>query len=198
MLDRQLELLRGVPDVRIVVGYMEHEVIDVALRLRPDITVVRNPEFRTTTTQHSYWLGARYLTAPCLYMDADIIFEPASFHAFLRHASGEAPIIAITRARTEQAVFVATGRAATGSTTTGGTATVTGFSRETVSVWEWANLAYLPPHLLEAHGGDVFSRLSTVLPLAARVINCCEFDTERDFADAEAFVARLALSLAAA
>jgi len=187
ILEYQLELLRDIPDVRLVVGYMEHDVIDVALKLRPDLTLVRNPSYRTTTTQQSYWLGARYLSGPCLYLDGDIIFEPASFRAFLQRAASEStPLIGVTEAKTEQAVFAAT--AATGP---GSSLQVTGFSRTARSTWEWANIAHLPPGMLEENGRDVFSRLALHLPLPACPVECFEVDTENDLAQAEMFVASL-------
>ncbi len=185
ILDWQLELLQDVPDVRLVVGYLEHEVIEAAFKLRRDLTIVRNPAYRTTTTQQSYWLGARFLTEPCLYLDGDIIFERESFHAFLRRAATRAPLIGVTQAKTEQAVFAATEAGAAGAWH------VTGFSRTERSLWEWANVACLPPGLLQENGRDVFSRLALHTPLPAQAVECCEVDTEGDLAQAEEFVARM-------
>jgi choline kinase len=186
LLEWQLELLRDVPDVRLVVGYLEHEVIDAALKLRRDLTIVRNPSYRTTTTQQSYWLGAQHLKAPCLYLDGDIIFEPASFQAFLASSTGQVPLIGVTAAKTEQAVFAAAEPGADGPFLS-----VTGFSRIERSLWEWANVACLPPGLLEENGRDVFSRLALHLPLCAQAVECCEVDTEGDLAQAEQFVVRM-------
>jgi choline kinase len=186
ILDWQLELLADVPDVRIVTGYLEHEVIETALRLRRDLTIVRNPAYRTTTTQQSYWLGARYLAEACLYLDGDIIFEPASFRAFLQAAATRTPLIGVTEAKTEQAVFAAV---EPGATEPG--LSVTGFSRTERSLWEWANVACLPPGMLQENGRDVFSRLALHTPLAAQAVECCEVDTEADLAQAVAFVARM-------
>ncbi len=185
ILEWQLELLRDVPDVRLVVGYLEHEVIEAAFRLRRDLTIVRNPAYRTTTTQQSYWLGARFLAEPCLYLDGDIIFEPQSFAAFLTSAACRAPLIGVTEAKTEQAVFAAAKVGANGDLT------VTSFSRTERSPWEWANVACLPPGMLEENGRDVFSRLALHAPLPAQAVVCCEVDTEGDLAQAEAFVSRM-------
>lgn len=186
ILEWQLELLRNVPDVRLVVGYQEHDVMAAAFALRRDLTLVRNPAYRTTTTQHSYWLGARHLATPCLYLDGDIVFEPASFHAFLARAARQAPLIGITSAKTEQAVFAAV-EPAVGMDGL----QVSGFSRTDRSTWEWANIACLPPGLLEENGRDVFSRLAQHAPLNAQPIACSEVDTEDDLAQAEAFVAEI-------
>ena len=186
IIEYQLEVLRHVPDVRLVVGYMEHDVIEAALKLRADITIVRNPSYRTTTTQQSYWLGSRYLTEHCLYLDGDIIFEPESFETFLDKAEVHAPLIAITQAKTEQAVFASIRTGETDSFLS-----VTSFSRTERSSWEWANLAYLPPSMLEENGGNVFERLGHYLPLQAQTVVCCEVDTEGDLAQAEKFAAQM-------
>jgi len=185
ILEHQLDLLKEVPDVRLVVGYMEHDVIDAAFKLLPGVTIVRNPAYRSTTTQQSYWLGARHLTGPCLYLDGDIIFEKESFHAFLACAERNAPLIGITPAKTEQAVFAFAQPGANGLFSVGG------FSRSERTPWEWANIAYLPQGLLEENGGDVFSRLALHLPLSAQPVECCEVDTEADLAQAETFAASL-------
>lgn len=182
ILEHQLALLKHIPDVRLVVGYREHDVIPLAFQLRPDIIIVRNPSFRTTTTQHSYWLGAEHLTGPCLYLDGDIIFEPNTFAGFLAAAAATtSPLIAVTPAKTEQAVFV----------TVNDAFEATAFSRASRSPWEWANLALLPPSLLEKNGGDVFARLAHFTPLAARAVDCYEVDTENDLAQAEQFAREL-------
>jgi len=191
ILEWQLDLLRDVPDVRLVVGYLEHEVMDAAFKLRRDLTIVRNPAYRTTTTQQSYWLGARFLTEPCLYLDGDIVFEPGSFQTFLRRAAAGAPLIGVTPAKTEHAVFAATTVAAEGALR------VTGFSRTERSLWEWANVACLPPGMLQENGRDVFSRLARHTPLPAQAVECCEVDTEGDLAQAEEFVARMQAAAAA-
>ncbi|MBA4137972.1 MAG: nucleotidyltransferase [Opitutus sp.] len=186
ILEWQLELLRAVPDVRLVVGYLEHEVIEAAFKLRRDLTIVRNPAYRTTTTQQSYWLGARFLEEPCLYLDGDIIFERESFHAFLTSAATRAPLIGVTQAKTEQAVFAATEAGADE-----GALSVTGFSRTERSLWEWANVACLPPGMLQENGRDVFSRLALHTPLPAQAVECFEVDTEADLVQAREFVNRL-------
>jgi len=43
LIDYQLDLLRDVPDVRIVVGFKEEEVIEHVRKKRPDAVFVRNP-----------------------------------------------------------------------------------------------------------------------------------------------------------
>lgn len=173
LLERQLELLRDVPDVRIVVGFREHEVVAHARDVRPDVLVVRNPAYATTTTLNSYALGARFLTEPTLFMDADILFEPASFAGFV-DACTRAPLVGYTRARTADAVFADVRDGL-----------VRGFSRTVPGAFEWANLAYLPPAYCECGEGSVYGRLSQDLPLAARFVDSFEVDRPADLELAE-------------
>lgn len=181
ILEWQLRLLDEVEDVRIVVGYMEQDVVKLAMSLRSDVIIVRNPAFRSTTTQQSYWLGGRYLKSPCIYLDGDIIFDPESFKAFLDRAGTVSPLIGIAISKTEQAVFADT------SVDNAGNLSVTGFSRNNKTSWEWANIACLPPGMLQENGGDVFSRLASFTPLNAQSVECFEFDTDADLIQAEEF-----------
>ena len=181
LLERQLELLGNVPDLRIVVGFEETQVIEAAVRIRPDIIFVRNAAYRTTTTLTSYALGARGLKDPCLFMDSDILFEPESFGAFLGDCTTRAPVIAVTPAKTADAVFVHV---------TGGK--VTRFSRVDPAPLEWANLCFLPPGYCETGTGAVFERLSRDLPLDFLEIASWEVDTLADYEVAKRGAADLA------
>ncbi|GAB48119.1 NTP transferase domain-containing protein [Mobilicoccus pelagius] len=170
LLDRQLELLADVPDVRIVVGFQEELVVEHALALRADVTIVRNPAYASTTTLISYEMGARHLASPCLFMDADIVFERESFRRFVaRAAEAEGPLVGYTDAKTADAVYVSVvGNA------------VTGFSRADVTPYEWANLAYLPAHYCEGGNGSVYAHLSKDLPLMGAHIVSHEIDRIED------------------
>lgn len=170
LLDRQLELLRHVPDVRIVVGFQEELVVAHARELRPDIIIVRNPAYSSTTTLDSYALGARFLSEPCLFMDADIVFEGASFRNFVAEAAATgAPLIAYTDAKTTDAVFCEIDGDV-----------VTSFSRGRPSAFEWANLAYLSASYCEGRTGSVYGRLTEDLPMQARHITSHEIDRAAD------------------
>jgi GTP:adenosylcobinamide-phosphate guanylyltransferase len=188
LLDRQLELLTGVRDVRLVVGFREREVMAHALALRPDLTIVRNPAYASTTTLRSYALGARYLRRPCLFMDADIVFEPASFAAFLQEAAQVAassssplsrPLIGYTDAKTQDAVYVSVVDE-----------TIRAFDRQRPTPHEWANLALLPPAYCEKGSGAVYERLSGDLPLPGAYVDSYEIDRPADLEVAEAHYGR--------
>lgn len=178
IIDYQLALLESFEDLRLVVGFQEWEVMDHVRRIRPDAIFVRNSNFRNTTTLQSLWLGVKGLTEPCLIMDADIVFEPASFQAFVTKCQDGRSRIGITPARTEDAVFVTT----EGSDEN---LVVLGFDREHAETYEWANLAYLRPEQIANRSCYVYEHLDEHLPLQASVIEACEVDTPNDLARVE-------------
>lgn len=165
-----LDRLADVEDVRVVTGFMSREVIGLVASLRRDVIFVQNHEFRSTSTLGSYVMGGRGIEAPVLYMDADIYFEPESFARFLATCRLDEARLAVTRARTEDCVFVrqdAQGRALS-------------FSRTERSVMEWANLAWLLPRMLAGDQAAVFERLGLFLPLSTQEITSFEVDTQQD------------------
>jgi choline kinase len=170
LLERQLALVSDVEDVRIVVGFEKERVIAAARQIRGDIIFCINSAYRTTATADSYDLGARGLKDWCLFMDADILFDPLSFARFLGSCLAGERRIAVTSTKTENAVFV--------DRTEDGW--VTGFSRSSRSDYEWANVAWLPSDHFSGYSGDVFRRIAYELPVASGVIQSFEVDTQSD------------------
>lgn len=169
ILAHQLELLRDVADVRIVVGFCEDDVLAATGVLDRGVVVVRNPAYRSTTTLHSYAMGARHLDEPCLYLDGDILFERSSFEGFLVAARPQSPLLAYTDAKTDDAVYVDVRDGM-----------IHGFSREIATPYEWANLAWLPPRWCEDGDGAVYEHLTRHLPIPGRHIVSFEVDNEAD------------------
>ncbi len=168
---RTLRLLATVRDVRIVTGFGEREIIDTVVRERKDAVFVRNPAYRSTTTLNSYVLGAKCLQKPCLFLDADILFEQKSFEKMLRRCAGSVdPVIGITKAKTTDAVFVSLDSESN----------ITSFSRTKHTDYEWANVAWLQPEMLDDKRSAVFEHLMPQLPLPAHVIESYEIDTPDD------------------
>lgn len=170
LLARQLALLESVPDVRIVVGFEEEVVMSAALAIRRDIVFVRNPAYRSTATLASYALGANGIGANCLFMDADIFFDPLSFEAFLDACRPGEHLIAMTQAKTSDAVFVDVQQDR-----------IQGFSRDVRTDFEWANLCWCPPGYFSPGPGAVYSCLEQDLPLPCKEIVSYEVDTPRDY-----------------
>lgn len=179
----QLELLKDVPNIRLVVGFEEHEVFQVVKKIRPDVVFVRNPSFRSTTTLDSYSIGANYVDKQCLFMDGDIIFEPNSFQKFLDDCATENMLVGITKAKTDDAVYALLDNE---------NGKINRFSRTEKSDYEWANIVWVPPNYFISKNSAVYEFLQDDLPLPACVVNSYEVDTVTDFERAKAYVNSLA------
>lgn len=173
LLQRVLELLPDVQDIRVVVGYREELVIEELIRWRRDVVVVRNPDYRSTTTQDSYALGGVGIRGHCLFLDGDLLLEPRSFREFLCKLKAGRPALAITPARTEQAVFVDLAGDDESSQ-------VVSMSYTGRSEWEWSNVSWIPAELCMQGKGAVFEMLQQHLPIDAHIIQSWEVDTEAD------------------
>ena len=171
LINHLLHCLDRIEDVRIVTGFLENDVISAALKIRNDLIFVRNPSYRSTTTLSSYVKGAAHIDEPCLFMDADIYFNPDSFDNFLRECQRDSdPIIAITKAKTNDAVYV---ECEDGHH-------VTSFFRDRETEWEWANLAFIHPDLLNEKPIAVFEQLRKNLPIKSVVVDSYEIDRPED------------------
>lgn len=177
IIDRQLDLLADVPDLRVTVGFREELVVRHVAARRPDAIFVRNPDYQTTTTLDSLRQAVRHLDRPFLALDGDLLVEPTSFATFLTACEGGRPLIGITPASTDDAVFV---------TVDGDddTTTVREFHRDRPTNREWSGPAYLDGEHLDRADGYVFQALIPWLPLRAQVVVTAEVDTPDDLARA--------------
>lgn len=172
IIDHQLDLLADVPDLRIVIGYREEQVVRHVISRRPDAIFVRNPAYSTTTTLHSTVLAVRHLgDAPFLALDGDLLLEPESFSAFMaRCAEIGPPLLGICRAGTDEAVFV----------TRQDDGAISAFHRSPPSDFEWCGPAFLLPEHLRGSEGYVYEALEQFLPLPAAEVVAREVDTPGD------------------
>lgn len=171
ILERQLDLLDDISDVRVVVGYREQEVIRQVRARRPDAIIVRNVNYAETLTLASIHLAVRHVDRPFLAIDGDLVLEPVTFAAFRAAAAELTPLVAICASTTDDAVYVQT---------TESSDMVTAFQREPQTSYEWTGLAAIRREDLTLADGHVFRALEPGLPLRAHVIEAFEVDTPED------------------
>lgn len=171
IIDYQLELLKDVPNIRIVVGFMEQEVIESVNKIRDDILFVRNPLYNSTTNCRSLWLGSRDIPTDYLAIDGDLLIPRTSFANFRENTRKNETLVGITKAKTEDAVF-ADYKKKTGD--------ILSFSRDINYGYEWTGLVYLSGIRIEKDSKYVFNILEQSLPLKAFEIECYEVDTAFD------------------
>jgi GTP:adenosylcobinamide-phosphate guanylyltransferase len=187
LIEWQLDLFRHIQDVRVVVGYMEQAVVDAVRRVNDSVIFVRNPRFRETTTQDSLVLGAAGIAERALFLDADIVFDPASMASFLDYAARRPLTIGITEAKTEFAVFARTAASFADELQ------IIDFSTDR-QPFEWANVVCAVPGTFAPGQGAVFQTLQRLLPAPARVLMSYEIDTEADLAAARRFAEQISVT----
>jgi choline kinase len=179
LIESQLRLLREVPTVRVVAGYRKDEVMDAARKVRSDVEFACNSRYEHTSTQDSYVLGALGLAGHCLFLDADIWFDPSSFSSFLDRVVRYDVAIGVTKTKTDDAVYAHLQEVSNRQC-------VTAFSRTERSEYEWANILWAHTEILRENSGAVFETVSEHLPATAIEIDSFEVDTEADLARARA------------
>lgn len=183
IIDYQLELLRNVPNVHVVVGYQEKAVIDAVRAIRDDIVFVRNPSYMTRSNFHSLYLGARSFQKPFLSLDGDLLMTRTEFDRFLAAGAmaGEDDfLLGVTEAKTDDAVFAHLDEQGY----------IVKFSRSDKSPYEWTGPIYVGRRARmseqEAFDGYQFEFLMQYDKLKGFPIHLFEIDTPNDFAFVEA------------
>ena len=180
LIDYQMELLKGVADVRVIVGFKELDVIDYVRKIRPDTTFVRNPDYATTSNSYSLYLATRDLRQPFVSIDGDMIISPRDFKGFLAEsAKAKENIIGITPAKTTEAIFVRLDKKRR----------IVEFTRSPALSHEWCGVAYLRDIRIKSQASFLFNQFINRLPLRSFELACYEIDTpeDLDLASAEAY-----------
>lgn len=173
----QLELLKDVEDIRIVVGFMEEKVIEHVLNIRKDITFIRNMNYQNTTNAYSLSLGAEYLNEDYLMLDGDLLIPNIQYENFVNTIRKNELLIGITPSKTEEAVFVKVSNNQ-----------CVGFERNISGKYEWSGIAYIPKNAeISKNGKFVYQELEKYLPCNINVLECYEIDTPKDLSIAHNF-----------
>lgn len=174
ILTRLLNAIRPhVSTIHLVVGYREDMVIEYCSVHHRDVVLVRNPDYRSTNTAYSFAKGAEHLKGKVVYIDGDLLIDPASLTGFFEAAKQEDILVGVTDAKSENAVYVE-------SATAGDSIAITGFTREIRGQFEWANIVSGPNDLLLGASGYVYERLEEHLPLQGCALKLAEVDTAED------------------
>jgi choline kinase len=171
LLDYHIQRLTWAETVWLVVGFHEDEVIEQAMQLRPDLIVVRNPDYARTNTLQSIYRVSRHLNERFLVVDADTVIEEASFQAFLQAAEEHTELVGVSGYTTSDGV-----RALLDPNQ----ACVTGFSRDPKHPFEWTGIAVITPRMVVDQPIYVYQALEPYLPLPAFELKAFDIDTTSD------------------
>jgi Predicted sugar nucleotidyltransferases len=170
LLARHLELLAGVEDVRVVVGYQSERVMEEARKYRSDVKFVFNHRYRETKTGVSVSLAAQGARDYVLTLDGDILVHPQDMEKALscghEFVSGGVP--ASDDPWMLQA-YVENGREF-----------VSAFSKED-GVYEWNGITQMASGKMQHGTGHVFQMAEPHLPLPFLELRTREIDTANDY-----------------
>lgn len=180
IIQHQLELLKNIEDVRIVVGFMEEDVIKIVKSIRSNVIFVRNPDYQNTSNTFSIGLATKGLKKPHILLDGDLLINKKSFDDFVNIFDGENSLIGITKSSTDDAVYVELNDKNE----------VIKFSRKEKSKYEWSGIACINNIVVTKNSPYLYEILEKHLPLKAKYIECSEIDTADDLSRAKHLWAR--------
>lgn len=175
IIEHQLNVLQNIENIRIVVGFMEEDVIRVVKSIRKDVIFVRNPEYRTTSNTFSISLATIGLNEPHVLIDGDLLINKRSFEDFIECYDGKNSLVGITKASTDEAVYVEINE----------NNEIKSFSRKNKSNHEWSGIACLNNIIVKKDDPYLYQILEKHLPLKSKYIECSEIDTADDLKRAQ-------------
>jgi len=182
ILQTQLDLLDSIEMVYVVIGFKEEDVMREALRFRPDVVFVRNPDFASTSNTYSLSLAAELIDGSFISIDGDVLIRKKSFEDFMFSLQASESVICVRDTLSQDAVFV--------SLSESGDSAVA-FSTSKPSDLEWSGIAFIADIVFDKKtSGFVYKVLENHLPLKIFHLDCYEIDTPEDFDGVSRFIDR--------
>ncbi len=163
----QLEQLKEVEDIRIVIGFQAQDVINEVLKYRNDAIFVYNHDYFNTKTGASFYLGARHANEYVIELDGDLLIHPEDMQKLLKE-DGE--YIAYADKMGEDAVFISLNHKNE----------VIAFSREQ-GEYEWTGPACLHRDKIHYSSENVYNIIEPHLPMRGIKVRACDVDTFEDY-----------------
>lgn len=167
LIARQLELLKDVEDIKIVVGYQAADLIQEVRKYREDVVFCYNHEYFTTKTARSYYLGARYGNPYAVELDGDLLVHPDDLKMLLKM---EGEWIGYSDISSDDAVFL----------TVDENDMVVSFSRKEGN-YEWTGPACIRKDRLNGNVEHVYHQIEPLLPIRGVKIRAYDIDTYEDY-----------------
>lgn len=163
----QLELLKDVEDVRIVIGYQAKDVVKEVLKHRKDVIFVYNHDYYGTKTGSSYYLGCRHGNEYAIEWDGDLLVHPDDAKILLQEP-GE--FIGYSDITSDEAIYVKTDNHGN----------VLAFSLES-GQYEWTGPACVKRNKVNFSKGHVFEQIEPHLPIKGIKVRAYDIDTYDDY-----------------
>jgi len=169
----QLELLKDIEDIRIVIGFQANDVINEVLKYRKDAIFVYNHNYFETKTGASFYLGAKDANEYVMEYDGDLLVHPDDIKICLETDE----YIGYSDKTSTEAVFVKTDKQGN----------VLSFSRQEGD-YEWTGPACIKKEKIKFTTENVFNQLEEYLPMKGIKIRACDIDTYEDYQKAIDFI----------
>lgn len=170
----QLQLLKELEDIRIVIGYQANDVVREVLKVRKDVIFIYNHNYFNTKTGASFYLGAQDANEYVIEWDGDLIVHPDDVKSIL---NTEGEFLCYSDISSDEAVFVKTNKKGH----------VKSFSTESGN-YEWTGPACIKKSKLEYTTGNVFSQFEPFLPMKGLKIRAFDIDTYEDYKRVSEFI----------
>lgn len=174
----QLRAFSWADEIRMVVGYMAEEVIQRVSAINPNVVFIKNPDYSSTTTLQSNFLGAQGLKGNTLFIDGDMLIDQATARQLLKEYESGIPFVGVSYELSEIPVYTGVENGQ-----------VQWFSFDRYAEYEWANIAMVDPQELEYNPTHFYVQLEKILPIRAVTIKRLEVDTQEDLRCAEQTIA---------
>lgn len=173
LIEYQLDILKNVENVYVIVGFRAEDVINYVRTIRKDVIFVMNHDYAITNTMFSLNIALQYIQGPYIFMDGDIYLKKEEAIQFLSQAaSASESIIGVTKTKSENSVFVEIDH----------NGCVTQFTRKDRKDHEWLGIGYFKDLTFSniQSSSDVFTHLHHYLPLKSFIFDAYEIDTVQD------------------
>lgn len=166
IIKRQLEVLKNIDDIRIVVGYQAEKLINCVNNNRRDIMFAFNYDYQTTGEAESLSKALVGLNEYCVIIDGDILMNPDDFCAFLDYP-GEC--IGVCELNSDEPIFA-----------TLQNDMVVALNEES-GTHEYSCVAKVKSYKLQSSKGSIYEMLQKLLPLRSIEVRTRDIDTPDDY-----------------
>lgn len=170
----QLELLKDIEDVRIVIGYQANDVVKEVLKVRKDVVFVYNHNYFNTKTGASFYLGSQDAREYVIEWDGDLLVHPDDVKKIL-DTKGE--FVCYSDISSDEAVYVQTND----------NNDVVNFSRS-LGNYEWTGPVCMKKSKVFYTTGNVFEQIEPNLPIKGMKIRAYDIDTFEDYKRVSEFI----------
>jgi len=166
LIERQVEMMSDISDVRVVVGYQAEKVIDAVKDIRKDVLFAFNYEFKNTGESESLSKALIGLKEYTMIVDGDLLINPSDFEKILNH-DGEC--IGICDLNSDEPIFAILDNDKVVEL------------NEDHGEYEYSCVAKVKSSRLKSSVGSIYSLIQKFLPMESLWIRTRDIDTPDDY-----------------